>query len=188
MGNCGRTRWQVMKWIMRYLQGTYAIFIEHGRTNIELICFVDYDYGGDIDARKSKAEHPFCLGGSAISWRSGLHDAVALSMIEAEYVTITEACKEVVWLGGLISEFELGKGTLKVHIDSENVVHLAKNQSSFHNCTKRNNIRYHYIHDMIIECKVIWKKVGITDNSVNILINSLQVSKFEHCLDCIGIL
>ena len=44
----------------------------------------------------------FTIEGCAVSWKATLHTTVALSTIEAEYMAITKACKEAIWLRGLL--------------------------------------------------------------------------------------
>lgn len=46
----------------------------------------------------------FTLGGFTISWKATLHNTVALSTIETEYIAIIEAYMNAMWLGGLIGE------------------------------------------------------------------------------------
>ena len=46
----------------------------------------------------------FTIGGCAISWKATLQPTVALSTIEVEYMAVTEACKEALWLKGLVGE------------------------------------------------------------------------------------
>ena len=78
-----------MKWILRSLGGTSTACIEYGQTGDKLVGFMDSNYGRGLDDRKYTARYVFCPSGSAISWRSGLHEVVALSTTEAEYMTIT---------------------------------------------------------------------------------------------------
>ena len=58
--------------------------------------YVDADFVGDIDSRKSTIEFVFNLGGTAISWASNLQKIVTLSTTEVEYVAATEARKEMI--------------------------------------------------------------------------------------------
>ena len=46
----------------------------------------------------------FTIRGCAISWEATLQSAVALSTTEVEYMAVTEACKEAIWLKGLFGE------------------------------------------------------------------------------------
>lgn len=44
----------------------------------------------------------FTIAGCAISWKAILQNTIALSTTETEYITIIEACKEDMWLRGLV--------------------------------------------------------------------------------------
>ena len=48
--------------------------------------------------------YAFTIGNSLVSWKATLQPTVALSTTEAEYMALTEAVKEGIWLKGLISE------------------------------------------------------------------------------------
>ena len=60
--------------------------------------YVDSDLAGDIDTRRSTTGYVFIVGGADVSWVSRLQKINALSTTEAEYVTATEATKEMIWL------------------------------------------------------------------------------------------
>ncbi|CAL9112903.1 unnamed protein product, partial [Musa textilis] len=100
----GKTHWQAVKWILRYLKGTSDACLEFGKNHDTLIGFVDSDYAADLDKRRSLTGYVFCVGGCAVSWKASLQPVVALSTTEAEYIAVTEAIKEVLWLRGLFSE------------------------------------------------------------------------------------
>ena len=68
---------------------------------------VDAGSTGNVDIRRSTRGYVYTLGGTAVSWGSQLQKIVALSTTEAEYVAITEASKEMVWLQSFLEE--LGK-------------------------------------------------------------------------------
>jgi len=38
----------------------------------------------------------FTIDGYAVSWKASLHATIILSIIEAEYMAISEACKEAI--------------------------------------------------------------------------------------------
>ncbi|XP_071728192.1 secreted RxLR effector protein 161-like [Rutidosis leptorrhynchoides] len=100
----GKVHWQAVQWILRYLKGTTDIglvFDSGGNTNVT--GYVDSDYAGDLDRRRSQTGYVFTLGRCAISWKATLQSTVALSTTEAEYITMTEGVKEAKWLRGLLS-------------------------------------------------------------------------------------
>jgi hypothetical protein len=73
------------------LKGTIDAHLEFGKENEALTGYVDSDFEGDLDKRKSLTGYVFILGEYAISWKSQLQPTVALSSIDAEYMIITEA-------------------------------------------------------------------------------------------------
>ncbi|KAK4394695.1 Retrovirus-related Pol polyprotein from transposon TNT 1-94 [Sesamum angolense] len=70
-----------------------------------VVGYVDSDYAGDLDDRRSTSGYVFTLGGGIICWKSTVQSIVALFTTEAEYMVVAEADKEVLWLNGL-SRFE----------------------------------------------------------------------------------
>ena len=55
--------------------------------------FVDANYAGDLDTRRSTTGYLFYVYGGPVSWRSILQSIMALSTTEAEYIRIMEATK-----------------------------------------------------------------------------------------------
>ena len=60
--------------------------------------YVNSDFVGDLDQRKSTTGYVFTLAEGVVSWWSKLQTVIALSTIEAKYMAITEACKEAIWI------------------------------------------------------------------------------------------
>ncbi|KAG8482597.1 hypothetical protein CXB51_024457 [Gossypium anomalum] len=104
MANPDKEHWKAVQWIFRYLRGTTDVCLQFGRTKDGVIWYVDADFAGDLDRRRSLTGYVFTNGGCAISWKGTLQTTVTLSTTEAEYMAITEACKEAIWLKGLFSE------------------------------------------------------------------------------------
>lgn len=72
-----------------------GILYESNR-KLTLNCFSDSDYAGDRNTRRSTSGYVLMLGSGAISWCSQLQKCVALSTTEAEYVSSSQAVKELV--------------------------------------------------------------------------------------------
>ncbi|WVZ62982.1 hypothetical protein U9M48_012667 [Paspalum notatum var. saurae] len=75
-----------------------------GKSRDGFVGYVDSDHAGDLDKRRSLTGYVFTVGGCAVSWKACLQATVALSTTEAEYMAISEACKEAIWLRELYSE------------------------------------------------------------------------------------
>ena len=107
MSRHGKQHWETVKWILRYLKGSSKTCLCFISANLKLQGYVDADFAGDIDSRKSTTGFVFTLGGIAIFWALNLQKIVNLSTIEAKYVAPIEAGKEMIWLHGFLDE--LGK-------------------------------------------------------------------------------
>ena len=83
---------------MRYLRGSLDTCLCFKGASLKLQGYVDADFAGDIDSRKSTTRFVFTLGGTAISWASNLQKIVTLSTTEAEYVAATEAGKKICYM------------------------------------------------------------------------------------------
>ena len=98
LSNPGKEHWAAVKWILRYLRGTSKVCLCFGDGKPMLDGFTDSDMAGDVDSRKSTSGYLMTFAGGAVAWQSKLQKCVALSTTEAEFIAITEACKEELWL------------------------------------------------------------------------------------------
>ena len=69
---------------------------------------------------------------------------IALSTTEAEYMTITEAVKEAIWLKELFGEFCHDFKLIALYYNSQSANYLTKDQI-FHKRTKHIDVRYHFV-------------------------------------------
>ena len=97
--NCyGTEHWKAAKRVLRYLKGTIDIGLFYKKKPGPIQGFVDADWGGCIEDRKSQSGYMFLLGGGPISWDSRKQKTVALSTTEAEYMAMAESVKEAIYL------------------------------------------------------------------------------------------
>ena len=142
----GRQHWSALKWTMRYLKGADKFGIlftkEGGAEKEPLVGFCDPDYASNLDTRRSQTGYIFTLFGSAICWKLGLQNVVALSTTKAEYMALTSAVKESKWLVGLISDFGIKQEGVSVHCDNNGAICLSRHQM-FHERSKHIDVREH---------------------------------------------
>ncbi|XP_052875345.1 receptor kinase-like protein Xa21 [Gossypium arboreum] len=79
-------------------------FLQDNTLGKGVIEYIDSDYAGDLDKQRSTIGYMFTLAGGPISWKSTLQSTVTLSTTEAEYMAVTEAVKEAIWLQGSIPD------------------------------------------------------------------------------------
>ena len=88
-----------VKRIFRYLKETsdYGIWYVKS-SNFSLCAYIDVDFEGNIDERKSTRGGAFFLGGRLVSWLSKKQDCISQSAIEVEYVAVENKCNQVMWM------------------------------------------------------------------------------------------
>jgi len=85
-----------------------------------------------------------------VSWPSILQSTIVLSTTEAEYMAMTEAMKEAIWLQGLHDDLRIEQDLLKINCDSMSAIYLAKNQV-YHVRTKHIDVRFHFFREILNE-------------------------------------
>ena len=139
-----------MKRILRYLNGTIKLgLLYRESTSAKIAGYTDADWAGDVGDRKSTSGYMFLLGGAAISWKSNKQTCVALSTAEAEYVALSTAAQEAIWLQQLTSDL-MNKSIQEMIIyeDNQSTICLAKNQQ-VHGRTKHIDIKYHFVRNLV---------------------------------------
>ncbi|KAG8503654.1 hypothetical protein CXB51_001636 [Gossypium anomalum] len=157
-----------------------------GRTRDGVIGYVYVDFAGDLDRRRSLIGYVFTIRGCAISWKATLQTIVTLSTTKAEYMVITEACKEAIWLKRLFSELNEDLQINTVFCDNQSAIFLTKGQM-FHERTKHIDVWYHFIQDIIAYGDIVVRKISTHENPTDTITKSLPIPKFEHCLDLVGV-
>lgn len=187
MSNPGKAHWEAVKWILRYLRGTTEKCLYFGKGELQVQGFVDADFGGEVDHRRSTTGYIFTVGTTAVSWMSQIQKIVALSTTEAEYVAVTEASKELIWLQGLLTELGFIQEKSVLHSDSQSAIHLAKN-SAFHSRTKHIDLRYHFIRSLLEDEMLTLEKIQGSKNPADMLTKVVTIDKLKLCSTSVGLL
>ena len=142
--------WSAVKRILRYLKGTTHLGLMYRPDNSTLVGYSDADWAGDTNDRKSTSGYVFMMSGSAISWRSKKQSSVALSTAEAEYIALSSATQEAMWLRQLLSslkDFPLSEPTI-IYEDNQSTICMAKNNQS-HGRSKPVDIKFHFVREQV---------------------------------------
>ena len=149
--------------------------------------FADADFAKEVDHRRSTTGYVFTLGTTAVSWVSQIQKIVALSTTEVEYVVVTEASKEMIWLQGLLAKLGFRQAKNVLHSDSQSAIHLAKN-SAFHSRTKHIGFRYHFVRSLLDDGVLTLEKIQGSKNPVDMLTKAVMIEKLELCSALVGLL
>ena len=136
--------------MLRYLldaRGYGLLFkFDEDPNNPGLVAFADSDWANDPERRKSVTGYVVFFNGVAISWHSGLQSVIALSTCEAEYVALSECCRELAYLrevARFLREPSVEKPTV-IFEDNQGTIDLVNNPVH-HKRTKHIDVKYHYI-------------------------------------------
>ena len=168
MSNPSKKHWEAVKSIMRYLNGTRKVCICFGSKELCVEGYIDADYVGDMDKRRSTSGYVFMFASGAVSWRSRLQNCTSMSTIEAEYIIVSEACKEAIWIARLVRDLGIIVEMPTLYCDSQSAIMLAKNPV-FHAKTKHIDVKYHFIRDMLEDKLLDLVKVHTDDNPADLL-------------------
>ncbi|KAH9697678.1 reverse transcriptase Ty1/copia-type domain-containing protein [Citrus sinensis] len=152
---------KVVKWILKYLNGTVNCGLMYGKTKANgegLKGYIDSDYVGDLDRKRSLIE----------------------------YTPATEAVKEALWLKGLVTELGLIQKSVSVYCDSSSVIHLSKNHAH-HEKTKHIDVKLHFIRNEVSRGALKLVKIHTDENLADAFTKVIIVVKFRACLDLAGL-
>lgn len=117
-----------IKRIIRYLKGTLDYGITFRPTPIELRAYMDSDWAGDPNYRRSTTGFVVFLDNCPISWSSKKQSFVSRSSSEAEYRAMADTAYEVRWLRHLLDDLHIGlPSTPTLHCDNVSALALASN-------------------------------------------------------------
>jgi hypothetical protein len=170
------------KRIIRYLKATKDIQLKLSSpgNQQELFGFTDANWAEDRHDRKSNSGYVFKLFGGTISWACRKQSCIALSSTEAEYIALSEACQEVIWLKKLCGEFNIDVSTgTKIFVDNQSAAKMSENQK-FSNRTKHVDTKYHFIRDLVEKNFVQLEYVCSEDNVADLMTKPLGPTRISY--------
>ena len=111
----------------------------------EIICFTDSDYASDPVTRRSVSGYIIYVHGVPVCWKSKAQRCVTLSSCEAEWIALSEAVKDIIFLIRLLESMQI-KIVLPVTVRVDNVgaIFLSENITTSNN-TKHVDIRSKFV-------------------------------------------
>jgi hypothetical protein len=175
--------WINVEKIFKYLKGTENYGIKFSK-NSSLKIFVDADYAGDIDTRKSTSGFLMMMGDAPTNWYSKLQHCVATSTAESEYYSVSECAKHSLWYMNLLNELNINLNYVIINVDNKATIYNCQNHS-INAKSKHIDIKYHHIRDLVkkdkIRLKYIKSENNLADGFTKYLNNSLM-DKFRNTL------
>nr|GEY07578.1 retrotransposon protein, putative, Ty1-copia subclass [Tanacetum cinerariifolium] len=159
LANPGKKHWEAVKWILKYLRGTVNVGLVYG-TN----------HSNHVD-----------VTGFLIQTMLRIRIKV-----ETEYMALTEAVKEAIWLRGLLKELGVELNRVTVNCNNQGAIHLSRNHA-FHERTKHINVRYHFLREVLKATTIEVLKVGTEHNVADAMMKVVPGHKLQHCLELLSV-
>ena len=155
--------------ILKYLKTTMDLSLKYSGKVNSLVGFSDSDWAGDLITRRSTSGYIFYFGNSPIIWQSKLQPIVALSSTEAEYMALTNATQEALWIRSLLKEFGFSMNMpTTVWCDNKGAIDLTYNPIH-HKRTKHIDLRYHFIRQIVQEGHVVIDTIDSSEMLADLL-------------------
>lgn len=179
------------KRIIRYVKGTIDFGVlfpdQIAEFPAELYGYIDSDWCGDKEDRKSTAGFVFMYGSAPISWGSKKESVVALSSCEAEYVAASTSACQAVWLDALMQEMKMKiPGPIRLLIDNKLTINLANHPIS-HGRSKHIETRFHFLRDQVNKDKLLLEYCRTDLQVADIFTKPLKKDRFEELRKKMGI-
>nr|GFA37151.1 hypothetical protein [Tanacetum cinerariifolium] len=101
-----------------------------------------------FDTFKSTSGGAQFLGEKLVSWSSKKQECTALSTAEAEYVSLSACCAQVLWMRTQLTDYGFYFNKIPIYCDSKSAIAISCNLVQ-HSRTKHIAVRYHFIKEHV---------------------------------------
>jgi len=143
--------------------------------------YVDSDWAGCPDSRKSTSGYVLMLNGSAVSWKSKKQSVVALSSAEAEFVAASSLVQEVIYTRRFLENLGFPQSSpTQIFEDNRTCVAWSEGSVGGSDRAKHIDLREHFVHDAV--AKGVLKLVSIASaaNVADLLTKPLRIVLFPQ--------
>jgi hypothetical protein len=119
---------------------------------------------------------------TVVSWSSSKQKTISLSSTESEYIGLSTAAKEGLWLKHIL--FEIGRSPKQtiIYCDNQSSICLSKNPE-MHSRSKHIDIRHHFIREKIENKEFEVKYLASEEMVADILTKGLPKLKHYKCME-----
>jgi hypothetical protein len=150
------------------------------RTGTEIIAFADASGTQPPDSRATYG-YTFLLNGAAICWTSKKQQQVAYSTGDAEFVALSLAAKESLWIRKLTADTDINDKPIQIYNDSTNAVKEALEFKTFDSRLKYLGVHYKAIIERSRLGNVQFSHVKSADNVADIFMLQYECSACVLC-------
>jgi hypothetical protein len=136
-------------YICRYLLGTSDYVLVYDRPNNgRLEAYADSDWASDPNTRKSTTGYLVKLAGGIFVWNSCAQKTVALLSTKAEYMSLSDISRQLVWVKNLLIKLDIQLSPIPLYGGNQGSIFLASNPVQERHI-KHIDLHYHFIRDIV---------------------------------------
>ncbi|GJX26162.1 retrovirus-related pol polyprotein from transposon TNT 1-94 [Tanacetum coccineum] len=176
-----------VKQIFWYLKNTINMRLWYLKdTSFNLTAFSYLDHASCLDTRKSTSGGIQFLGGDKlVSWSSKKQDCTSMSLAEAEYVSLSACCAQVLWLRTQLTDYGFHFDKIPMYCDSKAAIAISCNPVQ-HSRTKHIDVRYHFIKEQVEKGIVELFFVGTEYQLADLFTKALPEDRFKYLVRRLG--
>ena len=189
---------EALKHIGRYLKLTKdKEIIMNPKKTLQIDCFVDADFAGLYSYEDSKDPtcvrsifgHLFMIGAYPLAWKTTLQGEIAQSTMEAEYVALSTAMKDLIPLQRIVKAVAEGiridsdiRASIKSHVWEDNAGALTLARLEPPRITPRSKhyaIKYHWFRNFVKSDDISLHKIDTKKQLADLLTKSVPRDLFR---------
>ncbi|GJV15755.1 retrovirus-related pol polyprotein from transposon TNT 1-94 [Tanacetum coccineum] len=175
---------EAVKQVFRYLQGTINMGLWYPKdTAMALTAYADH--AGCQDTRRSTSGSAQFLGDKLVSWSSKKQTSMSISSTEAEYITMSGCCAQILWMRSQLSDYGFAYNRIPLYCDNKSFIALCCNNVQ-HSRSKHIDIRHHFIREQVEKGVVELYFVRTEYQLADIFTKALPKERFEFILPRLG--
>nr|GEX66060.1 Gag-Pol polyprotein [Tanacetum cinerariifolium] len=134
----------------RYIKDTIHMGLWYSKdTSFELTAFSYSDHAGCLDSCKSTSGGiQFLSGDKLVSWSSKKQNCNSMSSVEADYVSLSTCCAQVLWIRTQLKDYGFHFDKIPMYCDSKVAIAISCNPV-LHSRTKHIDVTYHFIKENV---------------------------------------
>jgi hypothetical protein len=170
--------------VLCYLKGTVnlGIILRPGDGPIQLSAYADASYGVHPDG-KSHSGLVIALGSGPVFVRSSKQRIVTKSSTEAELISLSDSCSQVIWSRDFLAAQGYDIGPATVFQDNQSTMALAERGRSNSDRTRHIHIRYFFVKDRMKSGEISIEHMPTEDMIADFLTKPLTGEAFVRMRD-----
>nr|GEW63585.1 retrovirus-related Pol polyprotein from transposon TNT 1-94 [Tanacetum cinerariifolium] len=145
----------------------------------ETIVYADFDHASDYVDHKSTSGVCMFMGCCLISWFAKKQTTLAISTVEAEYISARKACQQALWMKQALLDYDIRLDDVPIMYDTKGAIELSRIPIQ-HSSTKHIETRHQFPRDNVQKGNISIEKVASEDNIANILTKPLKHEVFNY--------